>query len=302
MRPDTLKIALWSVNFNRQISNLGNWLELVEQQITNAKSQGAELLILPEYASEHWLAFAPETLAPTDEIAWMAGHSKVVLTVLQALSQQHDIAILAGTFPVACAEGFNNRAHFVTPDGAMIAQDKLSLTPNETNPDAWNLQPGTDINLFTWQGLNLAILTCLDIEMPALSILLAPHNIDLVLVPSMTRRLAGYHRVFGCAKARAIELQTAVAVVGPVGNVQQGELTRGDNTSGAALYVPCEESLDHQGIAAFTEVNQGVEPAALIDEMLFATVPCRQIRELREGLAEVWPGGWSSDHVTVNKP
>ncbi len=301
MHPDTLKIAMWSVNFNRPISNLGNWLELVEKQITNAKSQGADLLILPEYASEHWLAFAPKALAPTEEIAWMAGHGTVVLTVLQALSQQHDIAILAGTFPVACAEGFNNRAHFVTPYGAMIAQDKLSLTPNEINPEAWNLQPGTDINLFTWQGLNLAILTCLDIEMPALSILLAPHNIDLVLVPSMTRRLAGYHRVFGCAKARAIELQTAVAVVGPVGNVQQGELTRSDNTSASALYVPCEESLDHHGVAAATEVNQGGEPADLIDEILFAIVPCGQIRELREGLAEVWPGGWSGDHVTVNK-
>ena len=300
MQTEILKIALWSINFRRKLSNLGDWLALVEQQIANAKEGGAELLILPEYASEHWMAFAPDTLHPTEEIPWMAAKSAGVLAVLQALSTENEIAILAGTIPVVGASGqYHNRAHFFTPNKAVIVQDKLSLTPNEQAEDAWLLEPGSELNVFTWRGLNMAILTCLDIEMPALSILLAPHDIDLILVPSMTTRFAGYHRVFGCAKARAIELQAAIAVTGPIGNVEQGDVVRGDNTSASALYLPCEESLGHSGIAASTEVSQGHELKDLKDELLLATVPCQKIRDLRQGLAEVWPGGWNADHVTV---
>ena len=300
MQTENLNIALWSINFRRKLSNLGDWLALVEQQIANAKEGGAELLILPEYASEHWMAFAPDTLHPTEEIPWMAAKSAGVLAVLQALSTENNIAILAGTIPVAGISGqYHNRAHFFTPDRAVIVQDKLSLTPNEQDEDAWLLEPGSELNVFTWRGLNMVILTCLDIEMPALSILLAPHDIDLILVPSMTTRFAGYHRVFGCAKARAIELQAAVAVTGPIGNVKQGETVRGDNTSASALYLPCEESLGHNGIAASTEVSQGRDLKGLEDELLLATVPCQKIRDLRQGLAEVWPGGWSADHVEV---
>ncbi len=300
MQTETLNIALWSINFRRKLSNLGDWLALVEQQIANAKEGGAELLILPEYASEHWMGFAPETLAPSDEIAWMAAKSAGVLAVLQGLSSENDIAILAGTIPVAGVSGqYHNRAHFFTPDGAVVVQDKLCLTPNEQDEDAWLLEPGSELNVFTWRGLNVAILTCLDIEMPALSVLLAPHDVDLILVPSMTTRLAGYHRVFDCAKARAIEPQAAVAVVGPVGNVEQGEVVRGDNTSASALYLPCEESLGHNGIAGSTEVSQGHDVSDLKDELLLATIPCQKIRDLRQGLAEVWPGGWSADHITI---
>ncbi len=300
MQSPTLEIALWSTNFRRKLSNLGDWLAIVEQQIANAKEGGADLLILPEYASEHWMAFAPATLHPSEEIPWMAAKSAGVLAVLQALSTENDIAILAGTIPVAGASGqYHNRAHFFTPDRAVIVQDKLSLTPNEQAEDAWLLEPGSELNIFTWHGLKLAILTCLDIEMPALSILLAPHDVDLILVPSMTTRVAGYHRVFGCAKARAIELQAAIAVTGPIGNVEQGEVVRGDNTSASALYLPCEESLGHNGIATSTEVSQGHDLKDLKDELLLVTVPCQNIRDLRQGLAEVWPGGWSADHVEV---
>lgn len=300
MQTETLKIALWSINFRRKLSNLGDWLAIVEQQIANAKAGGAELLILPEYASEHWMAFAPTDLPVTEEIPWMATKSAGVLAVLRALAVEQNIAILAGTIPVSGDAGqYHNRAHFFTSEGAVIVQDKLSLTPNEQDENAWLLEPGTELNVFTWRGLNMAILTCLDIEMPALSILLAPHDIDLILVPSMTTRFAGYHRVFGCAKARAIELQAAIAVVGPIGNVMQGDVVRGDNTSASALYLPCEECLGHNGVAESVEVSQGHDPTDLIDELLFATVPCQQVRDLRQGLAEVWPGGWSAEHIKI---
>jgi hypothetical protein len=59
----------------------------------------------------------------------------------------------------------------------------------------------------------------LDIELPAMSLQLAREvpDSDLLLAQSTTRRLSGASPVFGCAKARAIELMTCVAATGSIG-------------------------------------------------------------------------------------
>lgn len=98
----------------------------------------------------------------------------------------------------------------------MLTQDKLCLTPFEKDPEDWNLSPGSELRIFKLNGYRIVVLICLDIEMPALSAKLASFDIDLILVPSMTLKPAGYHRVFGCAKARAVELLAAVAAVGVI--------------------------------------------------------------------------------------
>src|SRR5207249_7713500 len=43
------------------------------------------------------------------------------------------------------------------------------------------------------------------------------HLLDLILVPAKTDMLSGFYRVFGCARARAIELQTVVCATGAIG-------------------------------------------------------------------------------------
>ncbi|MDN3719096.1 hypothetical protein QW131_07430 [Roseibium salinum] len=133
----------------------------------------------------------------------------------------------------------------------------------------------------------MAILVCLDVEMPALSSLLARQDLDLLLVPSMTEKPSGYHRVFGCAKARAVELMCAVGVCGVVG-ASKGTTQNDTNFSGAALYLPCEEEFGYSGVAAeipLTGGTSGDEP------FLVSSVPVEELRALKSGKAEVWPGG-----------
>ena len=74
------------------------------------------------------------------------------------------------------------------------------------------------MNIIPWEGLRVAIVVCLDVELTSLWARLAKLDLDLVLVPAKTDMLSGYCRVFGCAKTRAIELQTIVCAVGAVGN------------------------------------------------------------------------------------
>ncbi|MEH6629469.1 MAG: nitrilase-related carbon-nitrogen hydrolase [Halopseudomonas aestusnigri] len=312
MTNGNLSVALWAVNLDIPLNSLAEWVGQVRTRVESAKNAGADLLIMPEYVSEQWMSFAPSGICPDEEISWMVTQVSEAKELLKELAASYEIALLAGTFPVAIDgkdniseepvndnDGYYNRAHLFLPDGTYITQDKLSLTPNEQDTNAWCLTPGNKLSVFTWRGVRMAILICLDIEMPALSSLIANQNIDLILVPSMTSKLAGYSRVFGCAKARAIELQAAVAVVGPIGATRFLGGKRQNQTSAAAVYLPCEESLGHTGIA--TEISPSDTTVGLGPLIIAKDLPLDEIRNLRNGSAEVWPGGWSAAHVVVEE-
>lgn len=288
-------IALWSFNLGRAPGSASALAGMIEDGLEKAALGGAKLLVLPEYLSETCLAFKPDGLQPNEETSFMADAGAEFFLLLDGMAEKHGVSLLAGTWPVKTERGITNTAVLFTADGREIRQDKLSLTPFEQDRDVWHLTPGTGLKVFQLDGLKMAILICLDIEMPALSCLLASAGVDLILVPSMTEKLSGYHRVFGCAKARAVELMCAVAACGVVGRAV-GTTQNDTNVSGAALYLPCEEELGFAGIGAEEPPTGG---QAGEDLFLLAKVPVATIRALRAGAAEVWPGGWSAAHVKL---
>jgi predicted amidohydrolase len=294
---DKITIALWAANLARPLNGIDAWASAVEAQVAEAGAAGATLFVMPEYISEHWLCFAPEGLKITDEVAWMAEQGRAALEAIAPLAARHEMAILAGTMPVATeAGGFYNRAWLILPDGRRVAYDKLVLTPTEKNPAGWCLLPGERIQIVEWEGLRIAPLICLDVEMPALAYRLQALDLDLLLVPSMTSFRSGYRRVFDCAKARAIELQTLVAAVGAIGVPKRLE-GRDTNTSGAAVFTPCEAGLDHDGLAA--AIGPWSETEGPGPMLIARDLPVAALRALRRGRAEVWPGAWSADHLTL---
>ena len=68
-----MKISLWAANISHPVASLEAWRDLVEQKIIAAKKEGADILLLPEYAAEQWLHFAGKIIEPTKQLAWMAG-------------------------------------------------------------------------------------------------------------------------------------------------------------------------------------------------------------------------------------
>lgn len=299
---ERITLALWATNLAVPLSGIEAWASGIDRQMALAKGHAADLLVMPEYAAEQWLSFAPADLAPAAEISWMADQAPAALALLKPLPRKHGLALLAGTMPMRRERPLVgrpphvNRAWLLLPDGRAIAQDKLCLTPGEQSPAAWNLSTGDRVAIVEWRGLRLAVLICLDVEMPALAGLLAPCDLDLLLVPSMTEKLSGYSRVFSCAKARAVELMSAVAVVGCIGKAAASK-PRLSNTSGAAVYVPCEEALGHTGVFAElppTDRAEGPGPMLLARD-----IPIGLLRQMRHGKAEVWPGAWRADHVRL---
>ena len=296
-------IALWATNLGRKVTDMADWAAHVDAQMATAAAKGAKIFVLPEYASEQWLAFKPDGLQTGQEIAWMADLAPEARKHAAALAKKHDMLLVAGSMPWHIdpknpAAGQTNSAMIFTPEGDAIIQDKLSLTPGEQEPENWFLTPGKAFNVIEWRGLTVAVLICLDIEMPALSCLLAPLDIDVLLVPSMTMTPSGYNRVFGCAKARAVELMTVVAACGTTGTAIN-TTNNPTNYSGCSVFTPCEPQLGHSGLFARAEpgFDDGADGPLLIAE----DVPVGLIRSLRNGDAEVWPGGWSAAHVSVHK-
>lgn len=280
--------------------DLARWAAAVEARVAEAADRGAEVLVLPEWVAKQWLAFAPEDLTGRDEVAWLADRAPEALELIRPLAARYGVPLLAGSTAVHSAHDsppWLNRAHMFLPDGTEIQHDKLCLVPSERDPDDWHLSTGSTVRTFDLNGVRAAILICLDVELPALSARLASAGIDLLLVPSYTSRLSGYSRVFSCARARAVELLSAVCVVGCFGEFHTANGTRFQSTAGAAVYVPCEPDLGMTGIL------EEIPPRAAGEgpgPLLFADIPVARIRALRdESSGEVWPGAWDASHITI---
>lgn len=295
----SLSVALWASNLTPRLEGIDAWIAGVDAKLAEAKAQGADLLVLPEYACVQWLSFAPRGTTTRREIPWMATQTPVALDALRPLVARHGMALLAGSMPVAEPSRHVNAAFLLLPDGRTHRQDKLCLTPGEADPNDWALTPGGRFGVVEWKGLRVGVCICLDVELPALSVILSGLDLDVVLVPSNTDTLAGYHRVFGCAKARAVELQAAVCVVGTIGDVGYVEHP-GTNVAGAAVYIPCENDLGFTGtLAALPPIASAKDDGPLL---VVKDLPLAAIRRMRAGAAGVWPGQWSAKHLQIDDP
>ena len=298
MDMNTVTLALWASNLSRPLASLDEWVDVAAAKIAEAEAGGADLLLLPEWISSHWLTFAPADLARGHEVAWMAAQTEAALAGLARALSGRKLALAAGTMPVAEAGGFVNRGQLLLPDGARGYQDKLCLTPFEKRVGGWRVNPGQALTVFEWRGLRLSMPVCLDIEQPDLAARMQKLDLDLVLVPSMTDLESGYRRVFGCAKARAIELLCPVAAVGVIGSqVLHGEPDPA--TSGAAVYLPCEPSLGANGVHA--EIPMLAESDGDGPLLIARDVPVGACRALRRNGAEAWPGPWDAGHVRLDE-
>lgn len=297
--PDPV-VALWPVNVGRRLARLEDWIAMVDGKLAEAAAAGADILALPEYACAQWLSVLPEKLAPTAEIPWMAEQAPAMLDALRPLVERHGVALLAGSIPLpAEGGGYANRAVTLLPGGAEMIHDKLTLTPDEQDEACWNLAKGSSVTVFEWKGVRWAVVICLDIEQPAVAVELGKLEPDVILVPSMTTTLAGYHRVFDCAKARAVELFCCVAAVGTIGDCS-GFCHGADlNVSGAAAYVPCEKDLGHVGVWGTPLPPRGT---ATDDGPLWVSppLPVETLRAMkRDGTAAVWRGMYDAAGLTA---
>ncbi|MBL9130591.1 MAG: hypothetical protein JNG86_05295 [Verrucomicrobiaceae bacterium] len=194
--------------------------------------EGADIVLLPEFT---WLGLEPlvepQTPRRVAEVFWTD-----LLPTLKSLLNRPGKATVLGTAPFWDAERgvMRNRAPILI-EGAVSHQDKLHLTPWETEFAA-----GTELRVWEFGGLRLAVVICLDIEVPEISVALRGRGVDVMLVPSATETILGVERVDRCASARAVELGCVVAVSHLTGGVESGLID--ENLGRAAVYFPSQSA------------------------------------------------------------
>ncbi|MCK9394714.1 MAG: carbon-nitrogen hydrolase family protein [Methylobacter sp.] len=240
------------------ISFLENWQQYqskAERWVTEAVEQDAKILLFPEYASMELASLFGEAVysSLSGQLAAMQAVHDDYLDLFHSLAKKHQCIIQPGTFPVKTdSGGYRNRAYLFMPEGQVDYQDKLMMTRFEN--EQWLIQKGEGLKCFDTGYGKIAINICYDSEFPMLARKQVEAGANLILVPSCTDTLAGYHRVkIGC-QARALENQCYVVQSALVGNASWSEAVD-VNIGAAAVYTPVDRGFPDNGILAAGKLN-----------------------------------------------
>ncbi|MGZ8216842.1 carbon-nitrogen hydrolase family protein [Methylomagnum sp.] len=248
-----LATAQYDIGF---LKNWDDYAAKVGRWVSEAASQGAKMLVFPEYFSMELASLFPEevykSLSKQLEAMQTVLPDFVMLFADQA--EQHGVYIVAGSYPVRQPDGgYRNRCFLFRPDGESEFQDKLQMTRFEN--EQWFIAAGDEIKTFDTEFGRVGINICYDSEFPMIARKQVEAGADLILVPSCTDTTAGYWRVrIGC-QARALENQCYVVQSPTVGLAPWSEAVD-VNIGAAAVYTPVDYGYPDNGVLAIGEINQ----------------------------------------------
>jgi predicted amidohydrolase len=230
----------------------------VDGVLAEARGGGADLVVLPEYASMEVAACYPGTGDAARELVAVCAAAPALLAMFRAAARRHGVWLLPGTLPwQGAGGGVVNRAHLISPEGRVAVQDKACMTRFEA--EIWGVRGGSRegggqrVFATPWGLLGIAI--CYDVEFPTLVRAMVEAGAWLILAPSCTDSLHGFNRVRLSARARALENQCFVAVAPTVGLAPV--LASVDENHGyAAVFGPVDRGFAADGIVARGVLDQ----------------------------------------------
>jgi len=254
--------------------NWGNYRQKVERWVGEAADQGAKILLFPEYGSMELASLFGQAIysSLSKQLEAMQSLLDDYIGLYRELAQKHRCYIQSGTFPVRIdGEIYHNRAYLFMPNGDFDYQDKLMMTRFEN--EQWLINRGLELKCFDTEYGRIAINVCYDSEFPVLARKQVEAGANLILVPSCTDTLAGYHRVrIGC-QARALENQCYVVQSPTVGLAPWSEAVD-VNIGAAAIYTPVDRGFPDNGVLAIGELNAS--------QWVFAEIDLDGIARVRE--------------------
>ena len=247
---ELITLDLWTFDVGTTAATAEACVEEALRRVESSWDSGADIVLMPEFT---WMslepllkkaaASAPSALHAVARCFWQ----DLFPTIQQRLSRAGK-AVVLGTAPFFDeAKGcLYNRAP-IFANGRFLHQDKLHLTPWEKA-----FTPGDAIQLFEFSRLRIAVIICLDIEIPELAARLRDQEVDLILCPSATETILGVERVDRCASARAVELGCHVAVSHLVGQTPSELIDH--NVGRLAVYHPSQAAFRREPRWTETEV------------------------------------------------
>jgi predicted amidohydrolase len=222
------------------------WAQAFDARIAEAAAAGAELLVLPEYATLDAITTPAADLAA--ELTEACALHDIILAVMREAAMRHGVWLLGGSLPQRRADGrMVNHAPLIAPDGRTGFQDKRIMTRFEA--ELWGVQPGAPPGVFETPWGLVGVCICYDCEFPPLARAQVAAGAWLLLAPSCTDTQAGFNRVRLSARARALENQCFVAMATTVGDAPF--LAALDENHGyAAVFGPVDRGFPEDGVLA----------------------------------------------------
>jgi predicted amidohydrolase len=223
--------------------------------VGEAARAGAQLLMFPEYGSVELTSTLPDAQrgALARELRALSQLLEPMLAVFTELARKHGLYILSPSFPTDAGARYHNRAHLHGPGGQLGYTEKRQMTRFEH--EQWGVSAGGVSRVFATELGVLGVAICYDSEFPLLVRRQVAAGAELILVPSCTDTLAGFHRVEISCRARALENQCYVAQSPTVGDAPWS-IPLDHNVGAAGVFGPVEQSLFPTGVVAQGELNQ----------------------------------------------
>jgi predicted amidohydrolase len=247
-----LAAAQWPIEAH---PSLAAWCTKFQSWIAAAASAGAQLVVMPEYAAMELTSILPPA-QQRDLESQLHGLQQVLpeyLELCRAAAVRHRIYLLAASFPEVATTRFVNRAHLWSPRGGSVAVDKLHMTRFER--EQWGIVAGDGQRVIETDLGRLGVAICYDSEFPLTVRRLVDAGAELVLVPSCTDTVAGYHRVRIACQARALENQCVIAQSPTVGHAPWS-LAVDHNVGAAAVFAPPDRGFPDDGVIAIGPRDQ----------------------------------------------
>ncbi len=241
------------------------WEAAFAERVAEAAAKGAELLVLPEYASLDAVAAPLPSLAA--ELDAACAHHDAVLAAMRRAAERHGVWLLGGSLPWRRPDGsVVNHAPLIAPDGRIAFQDKHRTTRFED--ELWGVARGRPPGVFETPWGRIGVCICYDLEHPPLARAQVEAGAWLLLAPTDTDTLAGFNRVRLAARACAMANQCFVAVATTVGDAPW--LAALDANRGyAAVFGPVDRGFPDDGVVARGAMDEpgwlyaDLDPAAI---------------------------------------
>lgn len=273
-----MKMRVSAVQYHlHTIRSFEEFAQQCEHYVKTAQEYGSEFVLFPEFFTTQLLSIGSEqgTKLTINELP---GFTEQYLNLFQNLALQTRMHIVGGTHVIAREGKLYNVAHMFYPDGRIVEQAKLHITPTEVHE--WNMSAGEDFRVFDTEKGTIALLTCYDIEFPEIVRMAKAKGADVIFVPSCTDDRHGFHRVRYTSHARAIENQVYVVLTGTVGALPTVDFMRA-NFGQAAVITPNDIPFPPKGLQVEGELNHDMIVTADLDlELLY------QVRE--SGSVTTW--------------
>jgi predicted amidohydrolase len=217
-----------------------------------AADYDSDFVLFPELVTVQLLS-QTKTLSPHEGMRRLSEYTTRYVELVSGLAKKYDLTIIAGSHPVREKKRLFNISYICLPNGQIVPQPKLHITPNERK--WWRINGGNTLQVIDTPICKIGVLICYDIEFPEAAQYLAEQGAEIIFVPFCTDNRQGYLRVRYCAQARAIENQVYVALAGNVGNLP--DVTNMDIQYGqACVLTPSDFAFARDGIKAEADSNE----------------------------------------------